>query len=120
MPRFDPWVRKIPWRRAWQPTPGFLPEELHGQRSLVGYSPWGRKELDTTERLTYTHTQINMNVQAIHETIKHGSSDQKQEERSVHDLRHLFSLFLIIKCCCLYQIQTNSIILINGLSYSLL
>ena len=86
----------------------------------MGYSPWGRKELDTTERLTHTHTQINMNVQAIHETIKHGSSDQKQEERSVHDLRHLFSLFLIIKCCCLYQIQTNSIILINGLSYSLL
>ena len=37
--RFDPWVRKIPWRRAWQPTPVFLPEESHGQRSLVGYSP---------------------------------------------------------------------------------
>ena len=39
----DPWVRKIPWRRAWQPTPVFLPEESHGQRSLVGYSPWGRR-----------------------------------------------------------------------------
>jgi len=37
--RFDPWVRKIPWRRAWQPTPGFLPGESHGQRNLVGYSP---------------------------------------------------------------------------------
>ena len=47
--RFDPWVRKIPWRRAWQPTPVFLPGESHGQRSLVGYSPWGRKESDTTE-----------------------------------------------------------------------
>ena len=35
---FDPWVRKIPWRRAWRPTPVFLPEESHGQRSLVGYS----------------------------------------------------------------------------------
>ena len=46
---FDPWVGKIPWRRTWQPTPGFLPGESHGQKSLAGYSPWGRKELDTTE-----------------------------------------------------------------------
>ena len=36
---FDPWVGKIPWRRAWQPTPVFLPGESHGQRSLVSYSP---------------------------------------------------------------------------------
>ena len=46
---FDPWVRKIPWRRAWQPTPVFFPGESHGQRSLVGYSPEGRKESDMTE-----------------------------------------------------------------------
>ena len=46
---FDPWVGKIPWRGAWQPTPVFLPGESHGQRSLVGYSPQGCKELDTTE-----------------------------------------------------------------------
>ena len=46
---FDPWVGKIPWRRAWLPTPVFLPGESHGQRSLAGYSPWGHKELDTTE-----------------------------------------------------------------------
>ena len=44
--RFDPWVGK---RRAWQPNPVFLPGESHGQRSLPGYSPWGHKELDTTE-----------------------------------------------------------------------
>ena len=41
---FDPWVRKIPWRRIWQPTPVFLPGKSHGQRSLAGYSPWGHKE----------------------------------------------------------------------------
>ena len=41
--RFDPSVRKIPWRKAWQPTPVFLPGESHGQRNLVGYSPWGSK-----------------------------------------------------------------------------
>ena len=46
--RFDPWVGKIPWRRKWQPTPVFLPGESHGQRSLVGYSPWGCQESDTT------------------------------------------------------------------------
>ena len=50
-PGFDPWVWKIPWRRAWQPTLVFLPRESHGQRSLAGYSPWGHKESDTTERL---------------------------------------------------------------------
>ena len=43
---FDPQVGKIPWQRAWQPTPIFLPGEFHGQRSLVGYSPWGHKEPD--------------------------------------------------------------------------
>ena len=47
----DPWVRKLPWRRKKQPTPVFLPGESHGQRSLVGYSPWGCKESDTTEWL---------------------------------------------------------------------
>ena len=46
---FHPWVRKIPWRRAWQPTPVFLSRESRGQRSLAGYSPWGLKESDTTE-----------------------------------------------------------------------
>ena len=45
---------KNPWRRKWQPTPVLLPEESHGGRSLVGYSPWGRKELDSTERLHFT------------------------------------------------------------------
>ena len=43
------WFRKIPWRRAWQPTPVFLPGESHRQRSLAGYSAWGCKESDTTE-----------------------------------------------------------------------
>ena len=49
---FNPWVRKIPWRRIWQPTPVFLPGKFHGQKSQVGYSPRGHKELDITERLS--------------------------------------------------------------------
>ena len=47
---YDPWVRKFPWRRAWLLTTVFLPGESHGQRSLGGYSPKGRKALDTTEQ----------------------------------------------------------------------
>ena len=48
-PGFDPWVGKIHWKRKWQPTPVLLPGKSRGQRSLVGYSPWGRKESDATE-----------------------------------------------------------------------
>ena len=52
---FDPWVRKIPWRRKWQPTPVFLPAKYHGQRSLVGYSPYCRRVRHDWGR---THTSI--------------------------------------------------------------
>ena len=52
---FIPWAGKIPWRRAWQSTPVFLTGESHGQKNLVGYSPCGRKESNTTE--TASHTQ---------------------------------------------------------------
>ena len=44
--RFDPWVKKIPWRRDWQATLVFLPRKSHGWRRLVAYRPWGHKELD--------------------------------------------------------------------------
>ena len=52
---FHPWIRKITWSRKGQPALIFLPGKLHGQRNLVGYHPWGHKELDTTEH-THTHT----------------------------------------------------------------
>ena len=52
-PGFNPWIGKIPWRRKWQPTPVLLPGKSHGWRNLAGYSPWGRNELDTTERLHF-------------------------------------------------------------------
>ena len=47
--RFDSWVGKIPWRRKWQSTPALLPGKSHGHGSLVGYSPWGHRELDVSE-----------------------------------------------------------------------
>ena len=52
-PGFHSWVGQIPWRRKWQSIPALLPGKSHGRRSLVGCSPWGRKELDTTERLHF-------------------------------------------------------------------
>ena len=51
-PMFNPWIRKISWRREWLTTPVLLPGESHGQRSLVGDSPWGLKESDKTEQLS--------------------------------------------------------------------
>ena len=48
---FDPWVGKIPWRREWLPTLVFLPGGFHGQRNVLGYSPWDPKESDMTELL---------------------------------------------------------------------
>ena len=49
--RFSPWVRKISWRRKWQPIPVFLPEKSQGQRSVVSYNSWSCRELDTTWQL---------------------------------------------------------------------
>ena len=49
----------IPWKRAWQPTPVFLPEKSHGQRSLAGYGPWGPKESGMTEWLSTAQHSIN-------------------------------------------------------------
>ena len=63
-PRFDPWLGKIPWRKAWQPIPVFLPGESHGQRSLVGYSPQGHKESDTTTETMHTHIWIGCSLRS--------------------------------------------------------
>ena len=63
-------VRKIPWRRKWQPTPVFLPgEESHGQRSLVGYSPQGHKESDRLSDFTFTFTLFNFTRFRVRERI---------------------------------------------------
>ena len=56
------WVRKIPWRREWQPTPVSLPGEFRGQKNLVDYNPWGCEELDTTEQLSLTPRKNHCDV----------------------------------------------------------
>ena len=65
-PRFNCWVGKIPWRRKWHSTPVLLPGESHGGRSLVGCSPWGHKELDTTERCHFTRYGTSSLVSSHH------------------------------------------------------
>ena len=62
-------VGKIPWRRKWPPTPVFLSREFYGQRSLMGYGPWGPKELDMTEQLTlslFNHVKICLSAHVSH------------------------------------------------------
>ena len=65
---FDPWVSKIPWRRKWQPTPVFFPGKFRGQRSLMGYNPWGCKELDMTD---WTFMQWVITEKSFHVLIFH-------------------------------------------------
>ena len=72
-----------PLRKEWQPSPVFLPGEFHGQRSLAGYSPWGHKDLDTTEQLTTSviyhinklknqnHTTILLEAEKPSDKIQH-------------------------------------------------
>ena len=95
---FDSWVGKIPWRRAWQPTPVFLPRESHGQRSLAGYGPWGCKEPDTSYLLDLAHisgdmegrncylAQMIKNLPAMQETRVQslGQEDPLEKEVATH------------------------------------
>ena len=76
---FEPQGRKILWRRAWQPTPVFLPGESHGQRSLVGYSPWGHREPDITETTQHGSSQGQEKVKLTihHHTVKNHTSRTK-------------------------------------------
>ena len=69
-PTFDPWVGKIPWRRNWQPTAVVLPGESHGPRSLVGYSPEGRKSRTRLSNFTFTFTLLLLNFGTTFTTYK--------------------------------------------------
>ena len=80
---FDPWVRKIPWRRKWQSTPVFFSGKSHGQRSLAGYSPWGHKELDTTQQLSNNDNCI-FRYQGLKEKWCKSSSFKKRIVFAIH------------------------------------
>ena len=92
---FNPWIRKMPWRMEWQPTPLFLPGEFHGQRSLVGYNPWGCKELDTIEQLTHSHKHT-LNIYSFK-----GSFPLQIKYCSVcYTVRPIVYQFYIQQCLC--------------------
>ena len=86
-PGFDPWVRKIPWRRKWLPTPVFLPGEVHGHPlpCLAGYSPQVSKESDMTGQLSLTH-----------------SSARFQERWGI-----FHSFFFLLRCCTSVSFMTS-------------
>ena len=92
---FSPWIGKIPWRRKWQLAPVFLPEKFHGQRSLAGYGPWGRKELDITEWLS---THIMLLLVALMFNRENTRPDMKQRGRRHENLNgDLLSLDFILE-----------------------
>ena len=93
---FDPWVGKIPWRRAWQHTPVFLPGKFHGQRSLRGYSPWGRNKSDTIEWLTLTL--------ALSSTLPFPSL----KRHCFGETLMLFSFFLLFSCFYNWCLKSSS------------
>ena len=84
---FNPWIGKIPWRKAWQPTPVFLPGKSHGQRRLPGFSPWGCKRVG--------RDLVTKQQQQQCEVI-----DEKTEERKVYELRswHMSGTGLLPHC----------------------
>ena len=69
--RFNHWVRKILWRRKWQPTPVFLPGDFNGQRSLAGYSPWCHKESDTTKHTSTKQNKVHHHNQKKKLVLSH-------------------------------------------------
>ena len=64
-PRFYSWVRKIPWRKAWQPSPVFLPGESHGQRNQAGYSPWGHRVEHNNDHAQHIYQSNHYNPSAF-------------------------------------------------------
>ena len=94
-PGFNPWVGEILWRRKWQPTLVLLPGKSRGQRSMVGYSPQGHKESDTTDRLHFTNINMFLHLKDILQSVwlkkkkkkktsnpyvRHGPAKQKERQ----------------------------------------
>ena len=94
-PCFDPWIRKIPWKREWLPTLMFLPGESHELRNLAGYNPQGRRESDMTEQLTLSRleTELRQNIKCspfLESVLYYPMSMTKSERMSlqIHVQQH--------------------------------
>ena len=83
-------VRKISWRREWQPTPVFLPGKFHGQRSLVGYDQWGHKQWDRTEGLIHTHTYTHTHTHIHRNSSGESFRWQNQRAKTLHGLQRSY------------------------------
>ena len=109
--RFNPWIREIPWRRACQLTPVFLPGESHGQGSLVGYSPWVHTESDMTEATWLANLRRGLFAQWTNQVIRGMKlsvppPDLLGGERSwssmANDLiNHVYVMLLLVTQSCL-------------------
>ena len=89
---FNLWVGKISWRRAWQPVPGFLPGEFHGQRSL--YSPYGCKELDMTEATEHAHTNVQLKERGLPVTLEQHPTYKKNQNTFI-GVQLLYNVVLV-------------------------
>ena len=91
--RFNPWVRKTPWRRKWEPTPVFLPGEFHGQWGLADYSPWGHKrighDLGSKQHSVIHHKKWNLKI------LYKYSGNTSQRQRSKNIWIHMFRFHMI-------------------------
>ena len=92
---FNPWVRKIPWSRKWQPTPVFLLGKFHGPRSLEGCSPWGCKEPDTTERLS-THT-YTLDSKVVSSLSTFASESEPMKQKCPTEITWFLTLGMILR-----------------------
>ena len=96
--RFDPWVGKIPWRRAQQPTPVFLPGESHAQRHLAGCSAQGCTDSDTAEVTWHTHSSIDKKIPELYQ--------------------HILQILGYHKWRCCWNIKSLSILITNLKNYT--
>ena len=90
---FSLWVREIPWRREWRPTPVFLPGKFHGQKSLADYSPWGHNESDRTEWLISHSHAVTYRIQSC---IRHFLCSQLPNDFGLKLCLFLISIVLIV------------------------
>ena len=95
-PSFSPWVGKIPWRREWLPVPVFLPGGFHGQRSLAGYRPWGHKESETTEPLSFS-AHGSHRVRNPHGCGKNSPMDWSTSQQICHFISRVYLYWSIVE-----------------------
>ena len=101
---FNPWVRKFSWSRQWQPTPVSLPEKLHGEKSLVAYSPKGHKELATTE---WAHRSLlSRSGKSVHLCLVPGLIERASSSCSLQGV--LFSWGLLMCGHCNIEVHSFS------------